>query len=105
MKNIITIIILVVSMILISIKTEAKIPPTHNEVYVGLMEISLDGTFTSPIVEMVDIDNYTYKEYSDGTCMVTTEASTKNLYKRLKSNPDFFREYPNFKIRPVCKRK
>ena len=104
MKNIIAIIILVVSVVLISIKTDAKIP-THNEVYVGLMEISLDGTFTSPTVEMVDVDNYTYQEYSNGTCMVTTEASTKHLYKQLKSNPDFFREYPNFKIRPVCKRK
>lgn len=72
--------------------------------YVGLAEISLDGTFQSPIVEVIDVEDYSKREYDDGTCLVTTEAFAKNLYKSLSNNPDFLREYPNFKVRVKCRK-
>lgn len=104
MKNILFVLIFVLGVIS---NVEAKV---HNQIkpesvkYVGLAEISLDGTFKSPIVEVIDVDDYSKREYDDGTCLVTTEAFAKNLYKSLTNNPEFVSEYPNFKIRVKCRK-
>ncbi len=97
MKKLILTLMLIVGMV---VTCEAK----NTIKYVGLAEISLDGTFRSPIVEVIDIEDYTKREYDDGTCLVTTEAFAKNLYKSLSNNPDFAKEYPNFKVRVKCRK-